>query len=119
MPDLNTILSAGTAGIAADRAALAWRRISEKPTSITIKRGTTTLSAQTVRVESSGSSVRVGTAGAVAVRDVVVFGVKSHAVVTDTNIRRNDRFVYGGEEYQVKDIVLTLGEVQARCEVVS
>jgi hypothetical protein len=119
MPDLNTILSAGTAGIAANRAALAWRRISEKPYSIVIKRGTTTLSAQTVRLESSSSSNRAGTAGTVAVREVVVFGVKGHATVTDTNIRRADRFVYGGEEYQVNDLVLTLGEVQARCEVIS
>jgi hypothetical protein len=119
MPDLNAILSAGTAISSADRAALAWRRISEKPSSIVIKRGTTTLSAQTVRLESSGSSNRVGSAGTVAVREVVIFGVRGHATVTDTNIRRSDRFIYGGEEYQVNDLVLTTGEVQARCEVVS
>lgn len=115
MPDLNAILSQGTAISAAQRAALAWRRISEKPSSITIVR---VGAAQTVRIESSGSSKRKGSAGETAVREVVVFGIRDHDAEDDTDIKRKDRFVYQNEEYQVTDIVLTLGEVQARCEAV-
>jgi hypothetical protein len=122
MPDLNTILSTSSPIDASHRAALAWRRISDKPTSITLKRGTTTVSAQTVRVEYDESLKTVeGVSASPALRGVVVFGVRDHpdSSIADTNIRAKDRFVLGSVEYQVRDVVTTLGEVQAHCEAIS
>ena len=122
MPNLNAILSSGTPIDEAHRAALAWRRISEKPTSITIKRGAVTLDAQTMRVElSETSTTQRGNAGSGTMRDVVLFGVRNHpdALIEDTDVQAKDRFVLNNVEYQIMDVVLTLGEVQARCEAVS
>lgn len=122
MPDLNALLSASSPINEGHRAALAWRRISEKPTSITIRRGTDTLDAQTARIEfSESSNQRMGAAGEGSVRDVVVFGVRNHpdSSIDDTDIKPKDRFVYLNVEYQVKDLVTTLGEVQAHAEAVS
>lgn len=122
MPDLNAILSSGTPLDEDHRAALAWRRISEKPTTITLKRGAATLDPQTMRVENSeASSMQRGNAGTGTLRDVVLFGVRNHPDVTveDTDVQAKDRFVLNNIEYQVMDIVRTLGEVQARAEAVS
>lgn len=122
MPSLDAMLSSGSPIDEGHRAALAWRRISEKPTSIVIKRGNTTLDAQTVRIEfSEASNQRMGASGEGSVRDVILFGVLNHpdASVDDTNIRKGDRFVYLNSEYQVRDLVFTLGEVQAHAEAVS
>lgn len=122
MPDLDAILSTGSAINEAHRAALAWRRISEKPTSITIRRGTSPLSAQTVRIEfSEASNQRHGASGEGAVRDVIVFGVRNHPDddIADTDTKPGDRFVHLNVEYQVRDLVTTLGEVQAHAEAVS
>jgi hypothetical protein len=122
MPDLNAILSAGSPINEAHRAALAWRRISEKPTSITIRRAGATQTAQTVRVEfSEASNQRMGASGDGAVRDVIIFGVRNHPDedIADTDIEKGDRFVHLDVEYTVRDLVTTLGEVQAHCEAVS
>lgn len=99
------------------RAVAAWSRITDKPTSITLKRLGT---AQTVRVEySEGGGEAASAAGQGTVRGLVVFGVRDHPVEDDTNIRANDRFVLNNVEFEVKDVVLTLGEKQARCERVA
>jgi len=122
MVDLDAILSAGSPINVSHRATLAWRRISDKPTSITIKRGTSTLGAQTVRIEySEGMTQQNGISASPAVRDLIVFGVRNHpdTDIDDTDIRAKDRFVIGSVEYQVRDLVLTLGEVQARAEALS
>ena len=121
MPDLDLILSEGAALDADHRAALAWRRIGEKPSSITLKRAATLLSAQTVRIEYSETMrEHRGPSGNAMLRDLVVFGVRNQpaAAVVDTDIRANDRFVLNGIEYQVMDLVTTLGEVQAHCEAI-
>ena len=119
MPNLDAILSSGSAIDAGGRAALAWRRIQDKPSSITILRVGT---AQTVRIEFS-ETVResMDISGTGSYRDVVVFGVRDHSdvSVTDTDILARDRFVLNNVEYQVMDVVTTLGEVQARCEAIS
>jgi hypothetical protein len=121
MPSLNTVLSQGSALDDDHRAALVWRRIQEKPTSITIKRGTAFQTAQTVRIEYSETMrERTGPSGEAALRDLIVFGVRNHpdSAIVDTSIRANDRFVLSGVEYQVMDVIWTLGEVQAHCEAV-
>jgi hypothetical protein len=96
------------------RAAFAWRRINEKPDSIAFKNAAgTVLAAQTVRVESDNSATLAeGVAGAAPKRKVVVFGVRNHATVADTDIKEGYRFVYLNDEYRCVDIILTLGEIQ-------
>lgn len=106
---------------AATRAALAWRRISDRPTSITIRRGSgtskTTLAAQTVRVEWDNTAVeREGVSSSSGIQKATVFGVRDHATVTNTNILRGDRFSLDGVEYEVVSIMTPPGEVQAICE---
>lgn len=103
----------------AARAVAAWRRINDKPTSITVIRVGT---AQTVRLEyDTAAGERGGEAGTAGVRGLIVFGVRNYPGGTpaNTNIRRNDRFIYGSEEYQVIDVMETLGEIQAHAEVIS
>lgn len=101
----------------ADRA---WNLIQGNPASITINRRGNLLSAQTVRVETSNAQVeRKGESGAMAVlRDAVVFGVRNHETVTDTNIKRNDLFEYDGQDYRVMDVNQVVGGIQAHCEVI-
>ena len=103
------------------RAAEAWARISEQPTTITIRRGGESLAAQTVRVEFSDSAredldVRRGLNVMPGVQRAVVFGVRNHARVADTNIQRGDRFVIEATEFEVMAVIAVPGEVQAVCE---
>lgn len=111
----------GPAGQAATRAALAWRRIQDKPTSVAFRTPSgSTLSAQSVRVENeSSASPTMSAAGKSAARRVVVFGIKGHATEADTDVAEGYRFILGGDEYRVQSIVLTIGEVQAFAEAVS
>jgi len=109
-----------TAISAADRAIAAWDRIQRKPHSIVIRRGSSTLSAQTVRVEfkKSANLIRVPDANAENYeRAVVVFGVKDHPddAVADTDIQAGDKFGLNAERFTVHDIVLLPGEIQATC----
>lgn len=105
----------------APRAATAWTRILEKPTSVTIKRETgATIAAQTVRIEASNTVREIAaTTGKSSSRDVIVFGIKGHPTLPDTDIRQGDRFAVAGTQYRVVDLVLTLGSKQARCEQTS
>lgn len=123
MPDIHAWASAGAEAISAvDRAVAAWRRIQDKPTSITIKRGTTTLDAQTVRIEIGGTGSgwqSEGGAGKSARQSATVFGVRDHPTEADTDIARDDRFAIGGTIYSVTALVLQLGEIQAQCEAVT
>jgi hypothetical protein len=100
------------------RAALAWRRINDKPSSVVFKTPAgATLSAQTIRVESdSSASAATSEAGMAPTRKIVLFGVRNHATVADTIVDEGYRFVSGGDEYRVVAIVNTLGEVQALAE---
>ncbi len=124
MVDIGAWLSTGgggPAGQAATRAALAWRRIQDKPSSIQFRTPAgSTLSAQTLRVENdSTASPTMSTAGKSAARRVVVFGVRGHATEADTDVAEGYRFILAGDEFRVQAIVLTIGEVQAMCEAVS
>lgn len=100
------------------RAALAWRRINDKPTSVTFRTAAgATLAAQTVRVESDNTATPAeSAAGAAPRRKVVIFGVRNHATVADTVVAEGYRFVLNNDEYRVMDLILTLGEVQALAE---
>lgn len=101
---------------AADKAVAAWRRIQDKPTSISLNRDGIAQTAQTVRLEydadaqqdkdETGKSFR---------RELVVFGVKDHPsmAVLDTDIKAGDRFAIGVEHFEVSNVIFTTGEIQA------
>lgn len=95
------------------------KRIMDKPTDIRIQRGGTPLDAdQTVRIEGvSPTGLRgdrsVGNQQVYA-REVVVFGVKDHAVLPDFDVMVGDRFGYNGEIYSVMGVTHFPGETQAR-----
>lgn len=119
MPNINSWLTTSTPISATDRAVDAWRRISQKPTSITLVRNGVAQSAQTLRVEADNMSSEVEGLGMgqSSWRRVILFGVRSHPTVTDTNIQRDDRFALSGTQYRVVDVNATnLGEVQATAE---
>ncbi len=116
MPDFDT-----WRGNAQARAAEAWGRINEQPTTITIRRGTETLDEQMVRVEYGDSAredldVRRGLNIVPGVQRAVVFGVRNHPTVGDTDIQRSDRFVIEATEFEVVAVIPAPGEVQAICE---
>lgn len=111
-------LSDTTAIDANGRAAAAWKRINDKPTSIAFKKTSgTVLAAQTVRLEwDSNATESLSPAGQTAVRKLTIFGVRDHVTVADTDVAEGYRFVYQGDEYRVVDTLLTIGEIQAVAE---
>lgn len=110
MPDMSTWRMT-------NRAADAWRRISEKPSSVVLKRGATLLPSQTVRVEANSLPTEVEGAGGISsIMRVTVFGVRGHESVPDTNIQRDDVFGLNGTRYRVVHVIHQTGEIQAACE---
>ena len=109
---------------AAVRAAAAWRRISDKPTSVVFTvpgsvaaDGTVTpaadLAAQTVRLETDDrATMLLGDAGAAPVMQLIIFGIRGHATLPDTNMVEGYRFRHAGDNYRIDDIILTIGEIQ-------
>lgn len=118
MPDMAAYLSSGggaPVGMAAQRAARAWKRITDKPTIVTFRNAAGVLQAtQTVRVEyDNGASRTTSAAGQAAMRGLTVFGVRDHPTIADTNVGEGYRFVATGDQYTCIDIIVTIGEVQA------
>jgi hypothetical protein len=105
--------------VAQQRAALAWRRITDKPTKVVFRtRARVALAEQTVRLEYD-DAVRevVSAAGQAPVRGLVIFGIRNHATLPDTDIQEGYTFNVGGDSYRVIDINTRLiGEVQAHAE---
>ena len=103
------------------RAVLAWRRIQRDPVSITIKRGSATISAQTVRVvaDANQASETITMPTSSAIRDVTIFGVTDHPSdsVPDTNLQRGDIFIVNGTRYRVTSKLSRPGEIHASAEV--
>jgi hypothetical protein len=101
------------------RAAAAWRRIVDKPSSVRFRTPAgTTLAAQTVRLEYDNAVGQSEAAsGLAAVRKVTVFGVRNHPTLGDTNVGEGYRFVLDGDQYTVVEVIKTLGEVQAIAEI--
>ncbi len=102
------------------RAAAAYRRILDKPSSVAFKTPSgSTLSAQTVRIEpDSAAGMATSEAGAGQVRKAVVFGVRNHATQGDTVMDDGYRFILNGDEYRCVGILKTLGEIQGYFESV-
>jgi len=113
-------LAALPTAVEQDRAALAWRRINDKPSSVAFRTPAgVTLSAQTVRIESdSSTSSAMSEAGKATSRKIVVFGVRNHATQANTDIKEGYRFTVGNDEYRCEAVILTLGEIQGLFEAV-
>lgn len=76
--------------------------IALKPTSITVRRGATTLSAQTVRLETLASQrAVVGEGGVTFMCDAHLLGYRDHPSVADTDIQAGDRFRADDIDYEV------------------
>jgi hypothetical protein len=118
--DLSAYLNDTNAITAAYRAAAAWTRINDKPSSVAFKKPDgTVLTAQTVRLEYDNRATEAqGSAGKAPVRKLTIFGVRNHATVTNTIVDTGYRFVLDGREYRVVDTIVTIGEIQATAEVV-
>src|SRR5258706_5739029 len=104
MADASAWVGLGTSTPTSDRADDALRRINEKPSSITLKRGTTTLAAQPMRLEytnQQGNTEAKGGAGMSSKQQAMLFGIQGHASEPDTNIQRDDRFIEDGVQFRV------------------
>lgn len=124
MSRLNDWLGTGTEEIdPQSRAVDAWKVIQRSPHTITIQRGGSDLSAQVVGIEfdnQSGMQGEVaGAGGKSARRSCIVFGVKDHPSITNTNILRGDKFRLNGTDYRVVQVITPPGEVQATAEALS
>jgi hypothetical protein len=122
MPNIDTWLGTDYSDVlnAEGRAALAWRRIQDRPVSIVLAReGAGDLAAQTMRLESDNTvsdTTSSGTNMQTAIQKVTLFGVRDHATIPDTDIERSDRFRIDGVRYEVMALMTPPGEVQAVCE---
>lgn len=121
--DVSAWLSGGAGwptDVETERAARAWRRIQDKPFSVTFRTHEgTDLDAQVVRLEYDNSaSEPESPAGEGPLRKLIIFGIRNHATLPDTVIGGGWRFNVYGRQYTVVDIIPTLGEVQAVAEAV-
>lgn len=105
---------------AQERAADAWRRIQEKPSTITLRTAAgVNRAVQTVRIEvDNRASVAESAAGAAPKMHVILYGIRNHATLADTVMAEGDRFNYAGDQYRIVDIILQAGEIQGVAEAV-
>jgi hypothetical protein len=96
------------------KAAEAFRRISARPATAVFRTPNgTRLAGQIVRIESDNSATPgESTAGSAPVRKVIIFGIKNHPTLPDTNMKEGYVFVYEGDEYKCVDVITTRGEIQ-------
>lgn len=106
---------------ATGRAIAAWRRINDRPASITLYRDDATISAQTVRIEydDKPDAPTQAVPAKASERELTIFGVVGHPTATDTDIEVGDVFTYMGGNYRVRDVIILPGEVQANAERMS
>ena len=118
MPSLDNWTYHSTITIsAAARASAAWKRIADRPSNIVLKRKGVVVPAQTVRIEHDDTARdTTGTNTTTGMQIVVIFGVRNHAFIPDTDIRRGDRVVIDNIEYNCVALMTPPGEVQAICE---
>lgn len=122
--NISSLLSGASSLVVAQkqaRAAIAWGRIQDKPTSVTFRTSAGgTLPSQTVRIEYDNPATEATSeAGEGAWRKLTIFGIRDHATLPNTDMKRGYRVVLDGKEYSVVDMIGTHGEVQARAEAVS
>jgi hypothetical protein len=118
MPDLAKWYGTGPKIGTSHRAALAWQRIQDNPTSLVLIRAGAALPAQTLRIETqTGASNIEGDTGKPAVGSAIVYGIADHPTVAASDMQRGDRFRYADRWYTVVLVIARYGEVQASCEV--
>lgn len=103
------------------RASRVWALIQRNPTSITLKRGSSTLSAQTVRIEisNSGGTERSAESSAVSgERMAIIYGIRNHATLSDTDIQTGDMLAINGEAHRVTSVINVPGGIEAHTEVI-
>lgn len=89
-----------------DRATDTARVIADKSASITLTRQGEQQTAQTVRLEPmGGAGEQRSEAGTVSNAGVWVIGYKSHPTISDTDIKRGDRFFYNSQMYTVTHVL--------------
>jgi hypothetical protein len=106
MPDIGAWLT-GTPIQDSVRALDTARTIADKPASVTVKRGASTLSAQTVRIDTAASApgVTTGPTATTSALRVLVLGYRDHPTITDTNLKRGDTFLYEGTLFSISQIL--------------
>lgn len=102
------------------RAALAMSAIYDKPTAIRFKTDAGVwLDEQLLRVEyDNTTSAAASDAGVGAERKLILFGIRDHGTLPDSDIAEGYRFVYRQHEYAVISVITTIGEIQATAEMV-
>lgn len=97
------------------RAILAYRRIQDKPTTITLWREEAEMDPQIVRIEwRTIVNDRNDDVSESTYRELTIFGVRDHDTVDDTDIKNGDLFVLYGDTYEVQDVAEYTGSVKAR-----
>lgn len=100
-----------------DIAVMAWQRLLDRPTNVYLKRGTTNLPVQKVRIDLDDTSTeRLGPTSNLAKLTGVLFGIMDHPTIPNTNIQRGDTFTYYNVKYEVLGLIYTPGEIQAIIE---
>lgn len=85
--------------------------ISEQPVSITVRRGSTTLAAQTVRIDALRTPRQLQAEGGVVITaDALVIGYAGHPTITDTDLQPGDRFKVGARVYEIVGILPALDD---------
>lgn len=117
MPDLAAVIAERPhlpVAQAGTWAALAWAAILDKPSDVQFVTALgQVLAPQTVRLESSNrAAAQQSAAGTAPLRQLVIFGVRGHATVADTDMQEGYTFVWDKDEYSCVDVIVTIGEIQ-------
>lgn len=109
------------------RAISAWNRITDKPTVILVRRAVDPQQSDlgvvtheiTVRIEYDNESDEYLTLpqGNNIMGEAIVFGVRNHPSVPDTDLQRDDEFTYFNKNFRIINFTETLGELQFLAEV--
>jgi hypothetical protein len=122
MPDFDLWMIDSTAidEMVRARAVGAWNRIQRNPVSVVVVRDGTALDAQIVRIESDSTARQIASdAGRAGAMRRVVYGVRDHPTIDDSDLRSGDRFMYDGVLHEIVQIAIVPGEVQGFAEIVT
>jgi len=101
-----------------NRAQSAYKRVQDKPTTITFRKPMppgrpATLAPQTLRVEvNNRAGLATSEAGSAPVMGVIVYGWRGHPSYPDSDIAEGYTFTLGKDTYRIEDVILTFGEIQ-------
>jgi hypothetical protein len=99
------------------RAIHAWNRIQQNPTPIEVERGGVMQNPQTVRVSYNTRAQEEGFAGGESVHlRLVLFGVRDHPDIPDTDLQRGDMVYLNQQAWVVQVIAYYPGQIQALAE---